>query len=149
MFECCLLCLYFLSIFCMYIVASVSLLSAHFSYMDFLWCYLDMAWPAASQASRYASFVETNKPRNDFRNKIPNTQSPCISDLHTSNRSEISPGTDLSASQSSSSQDRRWLMSAEYSQKVYLNSFLLRHTKYKVLLEFLDGKKYAQGEQLF
>lgn len=115
-----------------------------------------MSWKrpglAALKANRCASFPEqTNEFSNDdFRNKIPSKESLHVSDSYTSNRPEVSSGRDLRASQSSpSSLEGRWLKSAEYSQKIHLNSFLLRYTIWQVLLEFLDGKKYVQWEQLF
>lgn len=102
----------------------------------------------APEVSRVHHVTErTNKLRNgDFRTKTPNEESLHMSDFYdASNRPEVSSGTDLSASQSSpSSLEGRWVKSAEYSQKIYLNSFLLRYTIWQVLLEFLDRKKYVQ-----
>lgn len=134
--ECCLLCLF-----------SLSFLHV----LPVTWFGNGLGWWPWRPAGVHCLSERTNKLRKgDFRNKIPNGESLHMSDFYASNRPEVSSGIDLSASQSSpSSLKGRWVKSAEYSQKIYLNSFLLRYTIWQVLLEFLDRKKYVQWEQLF
>lgn len=57
--------------------------------------------------------VQTNKLNNgDLRNKMPNKESLPTGKFNASNRSEVSSGPDLNASQSSpSSLEGRWAVS--------------------------------------
>lgn len=132
---CCFLCLCFL----------------YTSYLYSPFCNLEVAWSCGTRGQQVCIIllVQTNKLNNgDLRHKMPKNPSLLVSLTHPS-RSEVSSGPDLNASQSFPTLWRGDGQSAEYSQKIHLNSFFLRYAIWQVLLEFVDGKKCVYSENSF
>lgn len=132
---CCLLCLCFLCTSCMH----------------FLLCHLEMAWSHGTTGPRLCIICWEKQITSTMVILGIKCEAKNPSLLVTFTLKQIwSSETGLSMPPSSPcSLERRWGKSAKYSQKIHLNSFLLRYTIWQVLLEFLDGKKRVEWEQLF